>query len=204
MARPKDPKARQVILEQAEHLIHLRGYHGTSMDEIARCCGMTKANLFHHYGCKDDLVLAVFDAKMRDYQRRRVEPGCCPNDPIQAVGRIFKDAARLFGGNGCRAGCFVANMASEMSDVNESFRSRASVFFRDWTDRLARCFRKARSAGYFDGSLEPRSAAETVVSLYEGAVLLARAHRDASVLERVGQAAQRFLRQHQSRPARRR
>lgn len=38
-----------------------RGYHATSMDEIARECGVTKPMLYAYFGSKEGLFLAVVD-----------------------------------------------------------------------------------------------------------------------------------------------
>lgn len=198
MGRKPDPKVRQRILEEAEHLIHLHGYHGTVMEDIAKACGMTKANLFHHYGSKEDLGLEVLEAKISDYRRRRVDPLCAQGDPIEAVGRMFREAGRFFNGNGCKAGCLIGNIALEMSDINDQFRRRASLFFKQWARSMADCLGRAKQSGYFRESLEPRSSAEAIVSLYEGAVMLARTNRDASIFSRVGAVARSLLQQHQS------
>ena len=198
MGRPKDPNLRARIITEAEHLLHLRGYHHTSMDEIAKSCSMTKANLFHHCKSKEDLALAVLDEKMADYRKLRVDPLCAEGDPAVAVTRMFEDCAKLFGGNGCKAGCFVGNMALEMSDLNEEFRKRAGKFFQDWTEGMARCLTRAREAGLFGPTLDPRSTAETILSMYEGAIMLARTHRDAGVLGRVGKIARGILEQHRN------
>ncbi len=198
MGRRPDPKARARILEEAEHLIHLRGFHGTAMEDIARSCRMTKANLFHHYGSKEELGLAVLDAKIADYRRRRLDPLCAGADPAGAVERMFREAGRFFGGNGCRAGCLVGNIALEMSDLNEHFRRRASRFFEEWARSMADCLSRAKASGAFRESLEPRAMAEAIISLYEGAVMLARTRRDASVFERLGRIARSLLEQHQS------
>src|SRR5581483_11403943 len=167
MGRKPDLESRQSILEQAEHLIHLRGYHATSMDDIAKACGMTKANLFHHYGSKEDLALAVLDWKADLYRQKRVQPLCEQGDPVKAVDEMFEQAAKFYGGNGCKAGCFVANMASEMADASEPFRTRVSRFFQEWADGMADCLRKAQKAGMFGPALQPQAAAEAIVSLYE-------------------------------------
>ncbi len=196
MGRKADPAARERLLAEAEHIIHLRGYHRTSMDEIAESCGMSKANLFHYYKSKEDLGLAVLDAKISDYQKRRVSPLCDCLDPVSAVEKMFENAAKLFRANGCKAGCFVANIALEMSDVNDVFRQRAGLFFKEWSRRVAERLANAQKEGFFGRSLDPRSAAESVVSLYEGAVMLARTQRDPSIFARVGRAAASLLEQH--------
>src|SRR2546429_305152 len=100
MGRKPDLKIPAEILNQAEHVLHLHGYHATTMDDIAQACGMTKANLFHHFKSKEDLALAVLDAKTADYHKCRVDPCCGQGDPVEAVGRMFQDARRVFSGNG--------------------------------------------------------------------------------------------------------
>lgn len=198
MGRKADPKVPQLILRQAEHLIHLRGFHHTTLDDIAKNCGMTKANLFHHYRSKEELGLAVLDAKIAEYRSRRVSPLCSHKDPIEGVFRMFTDCTDFYNSNGCRAGCFIGNIALEMSDINEHFRKRVSEFFDEWVGGMAECLSRAQNAGTFKKSLNPKAAAETILSLYEGAVMLARTRRDASIFLRVGKMAKSLLEQHKN------
>lgn len=204
MGRRPDPKIRQRIIDQAEHLMHLKGFHSTSMEEIASACAMTKANLFHHYGSKEELGLAVLDAKMSDYNQRRIEPICCQDDPGTAVYGMFEEAAKFYQGNGCKAGCFIGNIALEMSDINEAFRRRISLFFEEWARSMSCCLDRARKAGRLAEALDSRATAEAVIALYEGAIMMARTRRDASVFKRVGRIARRLLEQHEIRTDRRR
>lgn len=49
----------QAILAAAEELFALRGYKAASLNEVAKLAGMSKANIFHHFGSKQELYLAV-------------------------------------------------------------------------------------------------------------------------------------------------
>src|SRR5947209_3811974 len=133
MGRKVDLGVRQRILEQAEHQLHINGYHNTAMDDVARACKMTKANLFHHCGSKEELALAVLDDKIGHYKQRRVGPLCEDGDPIAAVTRMFAESGQFFDSIGCKAGCLIANLGSEMADVNEQFRRRVGEFFAMWS-----------------------------------------------------------------------
>ena len=189
MARKPDPLIRRRIIENAEHLMHLRGYRATCLDDIAEACSMTKANLLHHFSSKEALGLAVLDYKVQATRCGCVDPlrDCC--DPAGSVKKLFDDAAAVLRGNGCRAGCFVGNVAAEMSDVSEAFRLKVSEFFEEWTGRLEAALRRSKEKGCFRSTLRPRAAAEAVLSLYEGALMLARAHRDPDILRRAGAQA---------------
>lgn len=53
-----DSKARD-ILAAAERLFCRHGYQGVSMNQVAREACVSKANVFHHFGSKEDLYLEV-------------------------------------------------------------------------------------------------------------------------------------------------
>ncbi|MBI3564997.1 MAG: TetR/AcrR family transcriptional regulator [Elusimicrobia bacterium] len=196
MGRKPDTAVRERILQEAEHVIHLKGYNAACMDEIAKACGMTKANLFHHYGSKSALALAVLDFKIAEFRARKVEPLCAQEAPEKAVEEMFEQGARFFQGIGCKAGCFVGNIALEMSDHDEQFRTRVGDFFAEWAGGIAACLERCKKTGYFAPSLDSRAAAESIVALYEGAIMLTRAQRDARIFKRVGTIARAVLEQH--------
>ncbi|MEK7388739.1 MAG: TetR family transcriptional regulator C-terminal domain-containing protein [Elusimicrobiota bacterium] len=199
MARKSDPAIRKRILQEAEHVIHLKGYNHACLEEIASACGMTKANLFHHYKSKSDLALAVLDYKIAEFKSRKVAPICAQAAPEEAVSAMFSQAQNFFSGNGCKAGCFVGNIALEMSDLDEVFRLRVADFFEAWAGGMAECLKRCQARGYFDKTLNARAAAESIVALYEGATMLARSRRDAAVFGRVGKVARQILEQHKIR-----
>lgn len=55
---PPDSKAGD-ILAAAERLFCRHGYEGVSINQVAREAGVSKANVFHHFGSKEDLYLEV-------------------------------------------------------------------------------------------------------------------------------------------------
>lgn len=198
MGRKPDPAVRERILQEAEHIIHLKGYGAACMDEIAKASGMGKANLFHHYGSKAQLALAVLDFKIAEFRTRRVEPLCAQAAPEKAVEAMFDAGAKFFQGNGCKAGCFVGNIALEMSDRDEAFRERVGAFFAEWAGSIAACLERGKKSGYFKPSLDSKAAAEAIVALYEGAIMLTRSQRDARIFKRVGGVARSILEQHKA------
>jgi TetR/AcrR family transcriptional regulator, cholesterol catabolism regulator len=60
ISRPSSGSPRlRSILERAARLIYQKGYEGTSMQDIAEACGITKAGLYHHIATKEALLLAI-------------------------------------------------------------------------------------------------------------------------------------------------
>ena len=195
MGRKPNPEVRERILQQAEHVIHLKGYNAACMEEIAKASGMTKANLFHHYGSKAQLALAVLDFKIGEF-RTRVEPLCGHAAPEKAVEAMFDEGSKFFQGIGCKAGCFVGNIALEMSDHDEAFRERVGGFFKEWAASIAECLERLKKTGYFAPTLDSKAASEAIVAMYEGAIMLTRSQRDSGIFKRVGVIARSVLEQH--------
>ena len=52
----------QAILEAAEDLFAAKGFDAVSMSAIARLAKTSKPNIYHHFGSKNDLYLAVMQA----------------------------------------------------------------------------------------------------------------------------------------------
>jgi TetR/AcrR family transcriptional repressor of nem operon len=198
MGRKPDTAVRERILQEAEHIIHLKGYNSSCLDEIARAAGMTRANLVHHYGSKSQLGLAVLDFKIAQF-RQRVSPLCAHAAPEMAVEKMFDEGSAFFDEIGCKAGCFVGNMALEMSDSDDAFRERVGRFFAEWASSMAECLERCKSAGYFGSGLDSKAAAESIVAMYEGAIMLTRSQRDAKIFRRVGAMARSLLEQHKIR-----
>lgn len=56
----------QAILDVAAGLFSEKGYDATSMNEVARCAGVSKGNVFHHFRSKHELYLEVIREACRD------------------------------------------------------------------------------------------------------------------------------------------
>ena len=52
---------RENILKTAAHIFRQKGYHGTSMQDIAQAVNLQKASLYHHIDSKQDLLLELLN-----------------------------------------------------------------------------------------------------------------------------------------------
>ncbi len=50
---------RTQILQSAEKLFARKGYRATSVEEIARAARLTKGAVYHHFGSKEDILVAM-------------------------------------------------------------------------------------------------------------------------------------------------
>ena len=67
MATPAKPKARERVLTAARQLFFAQGVEETSVAEICRISGVSNGSLFHHFGTKEAIALAIFLEVRRAY-----------------------------------------------------------------------------------------------------------------------------------------
>lgn len=57
---------REQIVARAEELIRETGFQALSIAAVADACGLTRAGVLHHVGSKDQLLIAIIEAKERE------------------------------------------------------------------------------------------------------------------------------------------
>ena len=58
---PRQDNRRQQLLDVAARLFRERGYHVTSMRDIAREVGMLSGSIYYHFPSKEEMLLAVYE-----------------------------------------------------------------------------------------------------------------------------------------------
>lgn len=103
---------RSQLLETAVGVFATKGYHHTSMNDVAEAAGVTKPVLYQHFGSKRDLyvqLLAEIGAELRDTIAKATASAQGPRQQIElGFGAWFgfvdthRDAFRVLFGNGTR------------------------------------------------------------------------------------------------------
>jgi TetR/AcrR family transcriptional repressor of nem operon len=186
---------REAILKAATRLMHVRGYKSTSLDDVLRESGVGKGNFYYHFRSKEDLGYAILDQLVASFLERTLEPCFSDADtPRLTQIRCFLDrvleAQRQ---RKCVGGCAMGNLASELSDVHEGFRSRLASVFTAWRARLTLALCEAQDRGEVVAACEPESIGHFLVAGLEGAMLLSKVAKDITVMEQCVIELKRYL-----------
>jgi TetR/AcrR family transcriptional repressor of nem operon len=195
-ARARDGRqTREAIIDAATRLMHLQGYHATSLDDVLRESGVGKGNFYYYFKSKEDLGYAILDRIVTAFLDRTLRPcfSDSAGDPVVQI-RCFLDrvldAQRL---RNCVGGCPLGNLASELSDVHEGFRTRLADVFCVWRERLTQALEDARAAGRLTADCRPAAVAQFLVASLEGAILMAKVSKDIGVMEQCVTEMKRYL-----------
>jgi TetR/AcrR family transcriptional regulator, transcriptional repressor for nem operon len=189
MTRKANPEARPSILAAAHKLFLQHGYHGVSVDDIAKAVGMKKANIFHYYPTKEELAFAVLCHAAEESKSRFFAECKGKKDPKRFVRALFETRIRWMQSEDGASGSLIANFAQEVSGFNEKLREKIAASMQSWIDEISTMFAEAKAAGKFGRTFQPEQAARAVLSMLEGAVLIAKAEKNVSALRCAANAA---------------
>ncbi len=73
------------LVEVARELFASEGYAQTSTEEVVRRAGVTRGALYHHFGSKEGLFVAVLDAVQADVARQVTAAAAVASDPFEQL-----------------------------------------------------------------------------------------------------------------------
>lgn len=120
------------VLAAAALLFRAKGFHATTMQDIAERTNIQKPSLYHHFASKEDLVLAVME-KVQSHFDRHVFSYAYDRalSPEHRLINMNKAVAKFFSkGN---TGCVFINLAIETLDSIPAFLPPVQNYFRSCT-----------------------------------------------------------------------
>ena len=169
-------------LTTAVHRLWSRGYAGTSVSDIVEATGVSRASLYNAFGSKRGLLLATLHHYDRVY---RVEPTAelaRNRSPRRAVLDLFADACKQ---DGALSGCLMVNTALELAPHDAEVAAIAAESFESTEQFLRAAIERGQAAGEIDPVLDPALTANTLIGLFLGLRVLARAGIGTAKLQAV-------------------
>src|SRR2546422_2031541 len=182
----KGAATRDQILDAAARLIHLQGYHCTSLDDVLRESGVGKGNFYYYFKSKEDLGYAIIDRVTRGFIERTLEPvfGDPLGDQVAQIHAFLDLVLDNQRQRNCVGGCPMGNLASELSDVHEGFRQRLAQIFAEWRRTLTEALARGQARGELRAGCNPERGAHFLLAALEGAILMTKVTKDIGVMEK--------------------
>jgi TetR/AcrR family transcriptional regulator, transcriptional repressor for nem operon len=185
--RPRAPKrkptqTRDRLLQAAFREVFRYGFQSAGIDSILAATNVTKGALYYHFESKEALGYAVIEeiiAKLTSERwqlpLQRSEEG----NPIDTLIRIVRALPNR--PEDVKKGCALANLAQEMSLLDEQFRKRLERIFHGWQQEIATTLRKGQLQGTVRRDVIPEETASFLIAMIEGYQVLAKNAQDAKV-----------------------
>jgi TetR/AcrR family transcriptional repressor of lmrAB and yxaGH operons len=173
---------REHLIETTAGLVHRRGFHGTSLNEILLESGAPRGSLYYHFpGGKEELVLEATRQGVASVTQLLKEVLTGSPDLADAVRAFVEAAAHVLRDSRFVFGCPVAPIVLD-SPESSALAEVCQEALEEWQQVLVEGL---GSGGIERGRAE--SLATVVVCALEGGLILARARRDIAPLDAIAE-----------------
>jgi AcrR family transcriptional regulator len=168
---------REELTRTAARLFAERGYHGTSLADVAEALGMQKASLYHHIDSKEDLLWEVASAGAEAFHAAldAVPEGAPVPDRIRLA---LQAHLRVVGEQLDAATVFTREWRALDGDRRERFLAER----RRYEERIRELFREGVDAGELRTDLDVATAALLFLSAANWAYTWLRPGADTDAL----------------------
>lgn len=165
---------KQRIADAALEQFQLKGYNGTSVQDLVNAAQAPKGTFYNHFASKEDLAAET----VRRYSYQWNLAGLA--DPASGTPRARLDrhlTDLIASGRAVAAerGCLVANFAGEVPAHSPMVTAAVGAHLLSWVDTLAAVIDEAQVAGEVASSEPAGDLAEFIVNAWEGGAVKAKA-----------------------------
>jgi AcrR family transcriptional regulator len=156
--RADDTKRR--LVQAAAQLFAQKGYHDTTVDEIARLAGVAKGTFFVHFPTKDAVITVLMRRQIRSARRARAEA----KSPIDAlVAAVMTLGVEAGASRALLRACLAASLDSA------AIGGFADAIFGELMEDMMEDVRLAQEGGILRPDADPQTVVEALIASYLGA-----------------------------------
>jgi AcrR family transcriptional regulator len=164
---PIQKVTREEILAKSLEVFRSRGYHHTSMTDLANAVGLLKGSFYHYFDSKETLMKEVLSS-VNIFLKESVFP--IAYDPTLPVEQRMETMLKRFSKTvfSAEGGCIVGNTILETVNQYPIFKEVLQEIITGWTDALSFLYSYSHTAE------QAQKLAEQSIMEYEGAIMMAK------------------------------
>ena len=178
----KAASTRERLVDAALYLFWLQGYAATGVAEILSRANVRSGSFYYFFKTKEDLLLAVLERYIETLDLVVTGPVFAEiADPIERIFGVLEFYRRNLIRTGCTYGCPIGRLALEIPEEQKAVHKLLADNFDGWTAAIEACLRDARDR--LPAALDLKALSQFVLTVMEGGVMQARAHRSMEPFE---------------------
>ncbi|MEQ9297001.1 MAG: TetR/AcrR family transcriptional regulator [Cyclobacteriaceae bacterium] len=179
----KAATTRQHIIAEAAKIFNVKGYSGASISDVMASTGLKKGGIYNHFANKEELTVEAFNHAFDQMQRQFVEVLTDERPPLEQLTAFVEVFRSFIYEPPIKGGCPILNSSVEVDDQEGALALAVKKAARSWEIIIQRKIEEAITLGDIPGRVDPRKQAVIMISALEGAILLAKLHKEAYYLQ---------------------
>lgn len=163
---------RREILEAAVRCFAERGFHGTTMQDVADEAGLSKGSLYRYFEGKDDIVEALARERSAPEPEALAERGAGEGTPLEGLVAAAASLVEELGSEEADEGARVTLQLWAQSADTPELRELLQQSYRDNVEALRPLVERARREGGLPAGCDADGVTRALLALLQGAVFL--------------------------------
>lgn len=182
--RPKeyDPEA---ALSAAGAVFWARGFHATSLDDLAAAMGMNRPSIYRAFGDKEAIYRKALGQFCQRMEAAMEQTLFAEADLGVGLTRFYTAALDVYTGGGQQLGCMVMSTAVSAAPSHPEVRADLRQVIGEIDRKIAQRFQQAIDEGQLDGSVDAKTLASIAQGILHSLSLRARAGEPKAKLRRI-------------------
>jgi TetR/AcrR family transcriptional repressor of nem operon len=173
VARPRRFDSERA-LDQALGAFWLRGYEGTSLDDLTDAMGLGRASLYNAFGDKHALFLRALDRYCQS-ALGQLQHALESTPSVRAgITAVFRGTVEMLWSDPSRRGCLLVNSTTERAASDPTVAMRAAEAFERVTSEFRSALERGQRSGELQPDLDVRATARYLACALNGLRLLAK------------------------------
>jgi len=167
----KAERTRQFIIEKTAPVFNMKGYAGTSINDLTEATGLTKGSIYGNFENKDEVALAAFDynfERVITYIKSRMDEYTTSIDKLLVYPEVYRNFLKL---PILQTGCPINNTAAESDDTHPLLKEKVAKALAFWRERLENRVLIGIENGEIREDVDVNEFVSVLISLIQGSII---------------------------------
>ncbi|MGD9419742.1 MAG: TetR/AcrR family transcriptional regulator [Verrucomicrobiota bacterium JB025] len=187
---------KERILDAAEELMINRSFHSVGLAQILAAVKVTKGAFYYHFESKEQFGVEMLKHYANNSAQKKqalLLSTESTENPIERLLSFFEMMINTTLENDFKPPCLIHKLATEVADFSDAMRREVAAALDHTISVFTQTLDEAVAKKLLPPHLNTQEEAALILDLWNGALLRALAHRDASPLRKAVSAMHRQL-----------
>jgi TetR/AcrR family transcriptional regulator, transcriptional repressor for nem operon len=169
------------ILKAGAKIVLEKGFFDTGLAEVLAAAKIPKGSFYFYFKNKEDFGLHLIDyfaERLMASTSKIYRDESLPY--IERIRSVYGRQAEAFSKGDYKGGCPIGNLAIEMGDRNDRFRTKLNQVLETMKKRLAGHLARAQELGQIKTRIDINQCANFIISSWEGALMQMKVQKSKS------------------------
>ena len=176
---------KEDIIHESLRLFSLKGFLGTSLQDIISAAGTSKGGFYNHFHSKEDLFYYVLDEARRIWRTKNLAGLDEIDNPVDKIIKLlqnFRDQY-LKDSENFPGGCVFITLSVELNDQRHHLSQEITKGFVGLKNMIRRLFEQGKETGQLNNNLDSSAVTEILFAGILGASVIFGVDKSAESLD---------------------